>query len=319
VTRALGALLLCAVAGWAQAQTTPEALDWLRKIYQATEQLSYTGTFVYQQGDRSETSRIAHLAGESGGTEKLEVLDGTPREILRTRDEIRCYLPESRTVKVDHRSDPRAFPALLPEQVSGLAEYYLITVGETRRIAGFDCQAIVLTPKDDLRYGYKLWADARTGMLLKARTFNSDGHTVEQFTFTQLDIGKVSPERLRPPRQAKDWHVERAGVTPTDLSRAGWRVGAELPGFRKIVEIRRMLRDAQPVSQMVYSDGLAAVSVFIEPLNGRAEAPRIGISSMGAVNVYTREVAGHLVTVVGEAPAASVQRIGNTVEYHRPQ
>ncbi|MDH3321179.1 MAG: siderophore-interacting protein, partial [Betaproteobacteria bacterium] len=113
MSRTLGALLLCTVAGWAQAQAAPEALDWLRKIYEATERISYTGTFVYQQGDRTETSRIAHLAGAAGGTDKLEVLDGTPREILRTRDEIRCYLPESRTVKVDRRSDSRAFPALL--------------------------------------------------------------------------------------------------------------------------------------------------------------------------------------------------------------
>ena len=319
MSRTLGALLLCTVAGWAQAQAAPEALDWLRKIYEATERISYTGTFVYQQGDRTETSRIAHLAGAAGGTDKLEVLDGTPREILRTRDEIRCYLPESRTVKVDRRSDSRAFPALLPEQVGVLAEYYVISMGETRRVAGYDSQAIVLTPKDDLRYGYKLWADARSGMLLRARTFNRDGQTVEQFTFTQLDLGKVPRERLRPPRAAKGWRVEQAGVTPADLSQSGWSVGAELPGFRKIVEIRRMLRDAQPVAQLVYSDGLAAVSVFIEPLDGRTEAPRIGISSMGAVNVYTREVANHLITVVGEAPAASVQRIGNTVEYRRPQ
>jgi negative regulator of sigma E activity len=45
----------------------------------------------------------------------------------------------------------------------------------------------------------------------------------------------------------------------------------------------------------------------------------MGLASMGAVNVYTREVANHLVTVVGEAPAASVQRIGNTVSYRPPQ
>jgi sigma-E factor negative regulatory protein RseB len=316
VSRTLGALLLFTVAGWAQAQTTPEALDWLRKIYQATEKLSYTGTFVYQQGDRTETSRITRLADAAGGTEKLEVLDGTPREILRTRDEIRCYLPDSRTVKVDRRSDPRAFPALLPAQVGGLTEYYVLTMGERRRIAGFKCQAIVLTPKDDLRYGYRLWADASSGMLLKAQTFDRDGQTMEQFTFTHLEIGSVPRERLQPPRVAQGWHVEQAGVAPANLSQSGWSVSAELPGFRKIVEIRRMLRDAQPVAQMVYSDGLAAVSVFIEPMPGRAEAARIGISSMGAVNVYTREVANHLVTVVGEAPAASVQRIGNTVEYH---
>ncbi len=318
MNRTLGALLLCTVAGLAQAESTPEALEWLRKIYRATETLSYTGTFVYQQGDRTETSRIARLAGPAGGTEKLEVLDGTPREILRTRDEIRCYLPESRTVKVDRRSDPRAFPAVLPEQVNSLAEHYDVSMGETRRIAGYDCQAVVLTPKDDLRYGYKLWADARSGMLLKARTFDRNGQTMEQFTFTHLAIGNVPRERLRPPRAAQGWRVEQAGVSPADLGQSGWSVGAQLPGFRKIVEVRRMLRDAQPVTQMVYSDGLAAVSVFIEPMSGRTEEVRIGIASTGAVNVYTREVANHLVTVVGEAPAASVQRIGNTVQY-RPQ
>lgn len=319
MSRTLGALVLLAVAGWAQAQTTPEALDWLRKIYRGTETLSYTGIFVYQQGDRSETSRITRLADAAGGTDKLEVLDGTPREILRTRDEIRCYLPESRTViRVNRRSDPRTFPALLPKHVESLAEHYVVSMGEMDRIAGFDCQVILLTPKDDLRYGYKLWADARSGMLLKARTFDRDGDTMEQFTFTHLEIGNVPRARLRPPRTGAGWRVEQAGVAPADLSRSGWSVGAALPGFRKIVEIRRMLRDAQPVAQMVYSDGLAAVSVFIEPMPGRAAAARIGISSMGAVNVYTRQVADHLVTVVGEAPAASVQRIGNTVQY-RPQ
>lgn len=318
MSRTLGALLLLTVAGWAQAQTTPEALEWLRKIYQATESLSYSGTFVYQQGNHTETSRITRLAGAAGGTEKLEVLDGAPREILRTRDEIRCYLPESRTVKIDHRSDPRAFPALLPERVDRLAEYYVVSMEGIERIAGFKCQVVALSPKDDLRYGYRLWADAGSGMLLKAQTFDGEGRTMEQFTFTQLEIGSVPRERLRPPRAARDWRVERAGVAPADLSRSGWSVGAELPGFRKIIEVRRMLRDAQPVAQMVYSDGLAAVSVFIEPMSGRPEEARIGISSMGALNVYTRAVANHLVTVVGEAPAASVQRIGDTVVY-RPQ
>lgn len=318
MSRTVCALLLFAVAGWAQAQTTPEALEWLRKIYQASEQLSYSGTFVYQQRDRTETSRITRLAGVDGGTEKLEVLDGAPREILRTRDEIRCYLPESRTVRVDRRSDPRAFPALLPERVDRLAEYYKVSMEGTERIAGFKCRVIALSPKDDLRYGYRLWADADSGMLLKAQTFDREGQTMEQFTFTHLEIGSVPRERLRPPHAAQGWRVEQAAVAPVDLSRSGWSVGAELPGFRKIIEIRRMLRAAQPVAQMVYSDGLAAVSVFIEPMSGRPEAARFGLSSMGAVNVYTREVADHLVTVVGETPAASVQRIGNTVVY-RPQ
>lgn len=314
-------LVLAAAPAWGHAQSTaaPEALEWLRRIYQATESLSYSGNFVYQQGARTETSRITRMAGPAGGIEKLEVLDGAPREILRTKDETRCYLSESRTIKVDRRGDPRSFPALLPEQVGSLEENYAITLGGVRRIAGYDCQAIVLKPRDDLRYGYRFWADTRSAMLLKAETFNAAGEIVEQFTFTQLDIGNVSRDRLRPPRAARDWRVEQAGVAPADLAQSGWRFGPTLPGFRKIVEVRRMLRDAQPVGQVVYSDGLAAVSVFIEPIAGRLEKAQVGLASMGAVNVYTLEVADHLVTVVGEAPAASVQRIGDTVEYQRPR
>lgn len=317
--RSLTAWMLCAFAGVAQAQASPEALEWLRRIYLATEKLSYTGTFVYQQGDRSETSRITRRAESGGSLEKLEALDGSPREVVRTRDEIRCYLPDSQTVKVDRRRDLRSFPALLPAEVSSLGEYYTISMDETGRIAGFECQAIVLAPRDELRYGYKLWADVQTGMLLKARAFNRSGETVEQFTFTQLQIGPVPRERVRPRAVARSWRVEQAASAPANLAQSGWTISAELPGFRKVIEITRMLREAQPVGQVVYSDGLAAVSVFIEPLAGRADTPPMGLASMGAVNVYTREVANHLVTVVGETPAASVQRIGNTVAYRAPQ
>jgi len=327
MSRALGAWLLCAFTGVAQAQAqaqvqvqvSPEALEWLRRIYQATEKLSYTGTFVYQQGDRTETSRITRRAGPAGNVEKLEVLDGSPREVLRTRDEVRCYLPDSQTVKVDRRRDQRSFPALLPAQVTTLGENYVISMDETRRIAGYDCQAIVLSPRDELRYGYQLWADVQTGMLLKARAFKSNGETVEQFTFTQLEIGPVPRERVRPRVVARTWRVEQAAVSPANLAQAGWTMSADLPGFRKVIEVTRLLREAQPVGQVVFSDGLAAVSVFIEPLAGRAETPPMGLASMGAVNVYTRQVANHLVTVVGETPAASVQRIGDTVTYRAPQ
>jgi len=129
----------------------------------------------------------------------------------------------------------------------------------------------------------------------------------------------VSRERLRPRQASRSWRVEQSAVSPANLAEAGWDVRPELPGFHKVAEIRRMLRDAKPVSQVVYSDGLAAVSVFIEPMAGRSEPARFGLATMGAVNVYTREVANHLVTVVGEAPAASVQRVGNRVEFRRPQ
>jgi sigma-E factor negative regulatory protein RseB len=319
--RALGfALAFCGVCqAQTPAQAPADAMALLRKIYLATEKLSYSGTFVYQQGDRTETSRIDRVSGPGGDIERLEVLDGMPREIVRTRDTVRCYIPESQTVKVERRIDQRAFPGMLPEQISDLTRSYRITRGERLRIAGYDCDAVVLSPKDDLRYGYMLWADVNSGMLLKARTFNRKGEVVEQFTFAQLAIGNVPRERVRTKHAAQSWRVEDAAVAPANLGRAGWSLGAELPGFRKVTEVTRKLGEARPVGQMVYSDGMVAVSVFIEPLAGRTETVRPGLSSLGAFHIYTREVANHIVTVVGEAPAASVQRMANQVEFRRPQ
>jgi sigma-E factor negative regulatory protein RseB len=300
--------------GAAQAQS-PEALEWLRKIHAATQKLSYSGTFVYQQGNRTEASRITHYVDAAGDIEKLEVLEGSPREIIRTRNVVRCYLPDSRVVKVERREADRGFPALLPEQVNALAQHYDIALGDSTRVAGFDCRAVLLTPRDNLRYGYRLYADKATGMLLKAVTFDAAGD-VEQFMFTQIALGNVTREMVRPRYAgAPSWRVEDAA--PARASLAGWGLSSELPGFHKVVELKRRIGDSKPVGQVVYSDGLAAVSVFIEPLEGRSA--RTGLASMGAIHIYTREVANHMVTVVGEAPAVSVQRIADAVEYRRPQ
>jgi sigma-E factor negative regulatory protein RseB len=316
--RGLGIALMC-WGGLCAAQAPADGMALLRKIYQATEKLSYSGTFMYQQGERTETSRITRVTGPGGDIERVEVLDGMPREIVRTRDTVRCYLPESQTIRTERRLDQRAFPGMLPEQITDLARNYTVTRGEARRIAGYDCESVVLTPKDDLRYGYQLWADAASGMLLKARTLNRKGEVVEQFTFAQLSLGNVPRDRVKARRDAQNWRVVDTSVVPANLARSGWSVGGEIPGFRKVTEVTRRMGESRPVGQMVYSDGMAAVSVFIEPMAGRTESVRPGLSSLGAFHIYTREVANHVVTVVGEAPAASVQRIANQVEFRRPQ
>lgn len=309
--RALGAALVLATSV-AQAQS-PQTLEWLRKMHQATQRLSYVGLFVYQQGDRTESSRITRYA--AGDIEKLEVMNGVQREIVRTRDEVRCYLPDSRVVKVDRRVD-RDFPGLLPEQISALAQHYDISLGETQRIAGLECQTVVLQPRDNLRYGYRLYADVRSGMLMRADTVDAAGQSVETLMFTQFTPRSVTRDMVRPSHEGRNWRIEDAGAAPVRL--AGWGLAAELPGFHKVIELKRRLGESRSAGQMVFSDGLAAVSVFIEPLESRRERSATGLASMGAIHIYTREVANHMITVVGEAPAVSVQRIADAVEFHRP-
>ncbi len=314
------AVLLLALASHS-ARADGDALQWLQRIHTATERLSYTGTFVYRSGDQTETSRIIHLVGRNGARERLETLDGQRREIVRSGDEVKCYLPDSMTVKVDKQTDHIVFPKLLPENLQDIGEHYEVSKGGIERIAGYDCQAIVLEPKDKMRYGHRLWADTSTGMLLKSQTVDENNQVVEQFAFTQIAIGgKIDQAQLKSRFLAKsrDWHVENSGAVATSLAASGWSIKPELPGFRKVTEMKRSQGGSKEVGHVVYSDGLAAVSVFIEPMAKKTSLPPPGLSRQGAINIYSRQLDNHLVTVVGEAPAESVRKLAESVEYRRP-
>ncbi len=314
------ALSIVCAAGSAVAQTAPEnGRAWLERIYQATQSLSYTGTFVYQHDQHSETSRVTRLASAQGSVERLEVLDGEPREIVRSKEGVRCYLPQSRTLKVERHGVSQRFPAMLPAQLTDLLKHYAVRVGVQDRVAGRACRTVSLQPKDHYRYGYELCADLATGMLLRSVILNEAQVPVEQFTFTQLEVGEVHPEAVEPQHATRSWRVQEASVRPADLEAEGWRVDADLPGFHKIVEVVRILRERAPVGQLVYSDGLAAVSVFIELARERGGAMPRGAAAVGGVNIFVREVDDHIVTVVGEAPASSVRRIADRVRYERPK
>ncbi len=293
----------------------------MQRIYRSTERLSYTGTFVYQQGEQVESSRVTRIVDGSGVHERLETLDGTPREIVRVNEEVTCYLPQTMTVKIERQTDTGPFPAMRAD-ARELAQYYDIRKGETERIAGYDCQSIVLEPKDKLRYGHKLWADLATGMLVKAKTFNEKHEVVEQFTFTQLQIGgRIERDQVKSrfAGKGRDWRVESAAMVPTDLASHGWLLRSLPIGYRKITEMKRNLGASVGVGHIVLSDGLAAMSIFIEPLAAKPALGPLGPSRQGAINVYTRKLDGYLVTVIGEVPAESVKLVANTVEYRRPQ
>ena len=302
------------------ARADGDALAWLERIHAAAQKLSYTGTFVYRNGDQAETLRIVHSVGGQGSRERLETLDGRPREIVRSGDEVKCYLPDSKTIKVDTQTDHKVFPALLPENLQAIGEHYEVSTGTIERVAGHECQAILLKPKDTLRYGRKLWADTKTGLLLKMQTLDGN-ETIEQFAFTQIRIGgKIDYSQLKPTflAESRGWHVENSGAVTASLSASGWNISPELPGFKKLTEMKRTQGGSSEVGHVVYSDGLFAVSVFIEPLAEKTSMPPPGLSRQGAINIYSRKVASHLVTVVGEVPAESVKRLAESVEYRKP-
>lgn len=312
---ALMLALSCALAQAGKGDAGGDPLAWIEKIYAAGQKLSYSGVIVYQAGERSETSRIVHLYEAGHEYEKLETLDGSPREVIRTRDQVKCYLPRQRTLIVDRAGGSRGFPARLVASHASLGEFYRISLGEMGRVAGLPAQQIILEPKDDLRFGYVLWAEAKSGLLLKARMNDQNGGAVEQFSFAEVRIGDGirREEFISQFDGAKGWRVINAGGSEVEGAGLRWSVNSPVPGFKLISAVQRKLGEAQgEVVHMVFSDGLAAMSVFIEPMPTQ-RVGEVGATSSGPVNIFKRRIDSYLVTSLGEAPSKAVQVLAEAV------
>ena len=309
----------------ASGQTTDQhdTQVWLKKIQSSAQKLNYSGTFVYQQGSQVRTSRITHIFNGKSELEKLEILDGQPREYIRNNEEIACYVPESKSIRVEKRVNKDVFPAIIGANPIELAQHYELKKGEAGRVAGYDCQSIILEPKDKLRYGYKLWAEKSTGLLLKAQTLNEKNDVVEQIAFTQIVIGHINPNLAKTSyKNTHGWRVENAVMHEADLSQ--WEVKGMPPGFKKIHQMKRLITDTpsdngaptqREVSQIVYSDGLAAISVFIE---AGSQSRTEGSMQQGAMNIIGKRQGDYWLTVVGEVPAEAIRQVANSIELKSP-
>lgn len=301
----------CASPGYAG----DDAHAWLMKMNEAPRRLDFEGTFVYQRGAQLDAMRIVHKAEKGTTRERLVSLNGAAREIVRTEREVLCYLPDENSVVVEHRKlDARHFPSVLPERLAELGTHYTFRLGDRARVAGRVAQLVTIHPRDAYRYGYRLWADRDTGLLLKTELLDPRGRALEQFMFTQLRIGAVPAQALQPENLGKGWVWYREDRAPPAAPAQRWGA-AQLPGGFKLSHqvMRRIPMRNKTVEHLVYSDGLATVSLFVEAL-AEQEPPGIrGLSHMGAVHAYGARVNGHQVTVVGEVPAETVALIAKSV------
>lgn len=307
--------------------TRQSAAQWLDRIQQAAQQQNYIGTFVYQRGNFVQSSRITHYATKSDGEfEQLESLDGKPRKMLRHNDDLYTFVPERKLCVVEKRQNKDSFPALLATSGDQVLSVYDPKMLGSDRVAGIDSQVIELDPKDAYRFAYKLWADAKTGLLLRSQTLDpQNGQVLQQLSFTQVSIGV--PVDKAPiaagMRNTAGWTVVRPPLQSVDMEAQGWNFAQTVPGFVKIRELRRPMaaRDASeppiPVDQAVFSDGLSAVSVFVEPVehNSRKE----GAGSNGATHVLVKRNGDYWITLLGEVPQATLQQFAAAIEYKAPK
>ena len=320
---ALPLMLLCGAESAMADNKNPVSLDWLKTMAFAAHQTNYSGTFIYQHGSHVETSRITHIVDQNGEHEKLESLDGPHREIIRNNDQVFCSVDGHKPVLLSYRHRDRSFPALLPEQLNALKANYAILSGPRGRVAGFGAQTILFQPKDNLRYAHKFWANTDSGLLLKATVLNARHQVVEQYAFTELHIGGdlkpdwVVPDQAETVSLAKQENLSPLPKAGEQITSSGWQVDAMPRGFKKIMEIRRPMHGRKsPVLHMVFSDGLAGISVFIEnKSNDPDDDDNPSLTSQGAIQVYRKVVGDHLVTVVGEVPPRTVMQVADSVRY----
>lgn len=303
---------------YSEAEDTRESLAWLGKVRSAALRLNYTGVFVYQQGPEVRTSRITHLGRARTAREKLEMLDGQPRECIRKGDETTCYVPREKRLIVESRGSEKAFPhfpAASPEQIT---PYYRVRKSVSARVAGRDAQAIVLEPRDGLRYGYRLWVDKSTGLLLRAQTISEKGEVVEQIAFTQVSIGTVLPSQVKASfNDTRGWRTENAVVSHLDLSR--WAIKWMPGGFKQIQAVKRLITDLpsdssrseREIAQLLYSDGLAGISIFIEPWSPQRSGKAV---HQGAVNMVGKRHGEFWLTIVGEVPMVAIRQVADSIE-----
>ncbi len=297
--------------------SSDEALGWLKKMAVAPRQHNYLGTFIYYADGHMETSHIAHLVGGKGEQEKIEVLDGMPRIVYRNNDKMKCYLPESKKIYTEKRWFRKFFPDLLPQPFGDIDENYHITMVDRERVAGYESQSVLLTPRDNLRYGHKFWIHVDTGLLLKAAVIEAD-EIIEQFAFAQLEVdAEISKDIFKPSKTmgATDWQTTNLMTMVLKEGELDWQIKALPAGFRKIIEMKRNLAGKPAlVDHIALSDGLATVSIFIEPI-AKYSTPTVPgfYSSRGAINIYVRVLEDHKITTVGEVPLEAIKQIGDSV------
>lgn len=296
---------LMALSGAVYADST---LDWLNRAAASAKQLNYGGVYVYHHGEHVEVLRVSHRIDAGGEQEKVEALDGIPRQFLRINNDVYCHLPDGKNVRLERNTSRRFFPALLPSQPAGLLEYYDAKLGGSERVAGRNCQILILEPRDGYRYAYNLWLDKRTGLPLKSRIINNNGGVVSMFVFSEIQIGKAPDVRLFQ-NDLTGKHVMKASYDkPAD---GVWNVSPP-PGFERVqAAIRSLPGKKMPVTHLMFSDGLSVLSMFIEQVNPLEPGLR-GLSAEGAIGIYAREVDGFTVTTLGEVPNMALIETGNS-------
>jgi sigma-E factor negative regulatory protein RseB len=313
----------------ATAVAAEEPTQWLERMNQALTTRNYDGTFSHWHGGKVEMLRIIHRVQDGAVAERLVSLDGSGREFIRRGADLACYLPDKKTVLVEKRPADESLLGGFPAVNQESASFYDIQEVARTRLNRRDTRVITVSPKDEFRYGYRLWIDESTAMPLKTQLCDGRGRVIEQIVFASLTLSSRIPDSAFKPDVSTEgfqWLRNESTATkePPENASLVWNAMKLPPGFKMAARSAQVMPGStDPVSHLVFSDGLASVSVFVEVATKTKETadeePVTEESArLGSSSVYSTVMGGRKVTAVGEVPPATVRSIASSFSSQGP-
>jgi sigma-E factor negative regulatory protein RseB len=318
----LAAMLAFSAAVCAQSDgELQDPAEWLNRMGQAVEQLNYQGTMVHNYRGEADASRIVHRVNDGIVTERITALEDGGREIIRSDGEVTCIFPDQKMIMIEHQEqfERESSPVMgqLPDFMTFDDDSYEVAMLGPGRATGRPCEVLSVHPRDGFRYGYRLWIDRETGMLLKSQLMDGQDKVVEEMMFTDISFpASISAEEVEPSVAIEAYTWTRPEPVRNRQIRLGdvdWEAMELPPGFvLSAVQSSQATEERGPLEHLVYSDGLASVSVFIESDIGAADKVE-GLSQIGTARAYTTTHDGCLITAVGDVPERTARMIALSV------
>lgn len=322
------------IAVQAKPQTSPQAAnatpaaveaksinDWLLRLHEASKRRSYIGTYVVSSGGQMQSAKIWHVGEGTQQVERVESLTGAPRSTFRHNEKVVTFMPEQKVVRSEKREVTGSFPGLVQSADHQIAEFYKLKAEGVERIAGLESDVVLLIPKDAVRFGYRVWTEQKQGLVVKLQTLDADGRVLEQAAFSELQLdAPVKMEKLlQMMGKVEGYRVDVPALLKTTASAEGWKLTTQVPGFKPMNCYKRPMAGASAAAvvdepmQWVFSDGLASVSLFVEPFDRQRHIKETAMS-MGATHTITRQLGNYWLTALGEVPMSTLKQFASGLE-----
>ena len=291
----------------------------LAQMNEAVRMLDYEGRFVVQSGDKLDALHIVHRANGGDERERVVSLTGKPREIIRSGQAVACLVSgEQKPINVTRRAQGRSFSPLKVVNSSELEQFYRFEMLESDRVAGREVHQVLVKPRDALRFGYRVFLDRASALPLRTIMLDEQQKTVSQMMFTELRVGESITPLDHDLSVTKAANNDDYDWLPFDrLAPTAWAFEEIPPGFRLNVHRRRaMLEQNAEMEHFIFSDGLATVSVYVQP-SPSSGGKLSGTTRWGAANAVARSLDNHEVIVVGEVPVKTLDWFAHAIQISR--